>query len=161
MNRLAGQPLPLSAAGYWGGVLRLRLSGTASGVTAARARTGGDLLDEGLWTALREQRLPFFAGEAPLWRLSVPPACAPLPVPGEWLLDWGGAQRWLRTPADPATVREVTAGAGGSATLFRGGDGTTSAFHPLPEPLAALHRRLKTAFDPEGILNPGRLYPDL
>jgi glycolate oxidase FAD binding subunit len=27
--------------------------------------------------------------------------------------------------------------------------------------LLALHRRLKAAFDPKGILNPGRLYPEL
>jgi len=34
-------------------------------------------------------------------------------------------------------------------------------FHPLPAPLMALQRNLKKAFDPAGILNPGRLYAGL
>jgi glycolate oxidase FAD binding subunit len=50
--------------------------------------------------------------------------------------------------------------AGGHATQFRGGD-RRSAFHPLPPALAMIHRRLKAEFDPAGIFNPGRLYPDL
>jgi glycolate oxidase FAD binding subunit len=33
-------------------------------------------------------------------------------------------------------------------------------FQPLPEPLLALHRRLKANFDPQGILNRGRMYPE-
>ena len=44
--------------------------------------------------------------------------------------------------------------------IFRNGDGN-EVFHPLPGPLLALHRRLKQRFDPAGILNPGRMYPDL
>jgi glycolate oxidase FAD binding subunit len=33
-------------------------------------------------------------------------------------------------------------------------------FHPLAPALMKLHRNLKQAFDPAGVLNPGRLYPD-
>jgi glycolate oxidase FAD binding subunit len=32
---------------------------------------------------------------------------------------------------------------------------------PEPPPLAAITRRVKAAFDPHGILNPGRLYAGL
>ncbi|HMN88280.1 MAG TPA: FAD-linked oxidase C-terminal domain-containing protein, partial [Bauldia sp.] len=33
------------------------------------------------------------------------------------------------------------------------------AFEPLAAPLLALSARVKAAFDPKGILNPGRFYP--
>jgi len=161
MNRLAGQPLPLSAACHLDGWLYVRLSGSASGVRAAGETLGGEAAPNDFWARLREHDLPFFAGDAPLWRLSVPPAHPPLALPGTWVLDWGGAQRWLRTGANSAAVRAAAAAAGGHATLFRGGDRDSEVFQPLPTGVAGLHRRLKTAFDPNGILNPGRYYPDL
>jgi glycolate oxidase FAD binding subunit len=34
-------------------------------------------------------------------------------------------------------------------------------FEPQPAPLAALARRVKAAFDPRRILNPGRMATDL
>ena len=48
--------------------------------------------------------------------------------------------------------------AGGHATLFRGGDKAAGVFHPLKPAIFKIHRRLKGAFDPAGILNPGRMY---
>ncbi|MCI0563675.1 MAG: hypothetical protein MN733_34815, partial [Nitrososphaera sp.] len=45
---------------------------------------------------LREQRLPYFLDERPVWRVSAPPAAAPLALTGEWFFDWGGAHR-MRT----------------------------------------------------------------
>jgi glycolate oxidase FAD binding subunit len=160
MNRLAGRPLPLSAAAHWDGRLYLRLSGSASAVAAAARTLGGEPGPDGIWADLREHRLPFFAGEQALWRVSVPPAAAP-GGSGEWLLDWGGAQRWLRSDAPAPTVQAQAVAAGGHASVFRGGDREAAVFQPLPEGLAALHQRLKQAFDPRGILNPGRLYPAL
>jgi glycolate oxidase FAD binding subunit len=47
---------------------------------------------------------------------------------------------------------------GGHATLFRGGDKSAGVFHPLAPAIMKIHRRLKAAFDPAGILNPGRMY---
>ena len=49
---------------------------------------------------------------------------------------------------------------GGHATAFRGGDRSGAVFQPLSAPLATIHRRLKQSFDPAGIFNPGRLYPE-
>ena len=159
MNRWAGRPLPLSAACYADDQLYVRLSGTERGVQAARRLIGGDELPSGdrFWRDLREQRLAFFAGDAPLWRVSVPPAAPPASLAGAWLLDWGGAQRWLRGEQPEAAVREATAAVGGHATLFRGGDRSGEVFHPLASGLLLLHRRLKQAFDPHGLLNPDRL----
>ena len=76
------------------------------------------------------------------------------------LLDWGGAQRWVRTQLPAKQVHAIATAAGGHASLFRGGDRNT-VFQPLPAPLLALHQRLKTSFDPEGILNPGRMYAEI
>ncbi len=163
MNRWGGQPLPVSATCWNDGVLTLRLSGAQAAVAAARAKIGGEEVGnaEAFWRSLREQQAEFFAGDAPLWRLSLPSKTAPLALPGAPLIEWGGALRWLRSEAPAATLREAAARAGGHAALFRGGDRTAGAFQPLPAPLMAIHRNLKRTFDPQGLFNPGRLYPDL
>ena len=163
VNRWAGQPLPISAACHDGERLRLRLSGTEAGVDAARATLGGEVDDQGesWWTDLRERRLPFFAGDDPCWRLAVAAASAQPDLPGSWLIDWGGAQRWLRSDAEPDVVRSAATAAGGHATRIDDpGDGS-SPFQPLPDALLGIHRRLKASLDPNGILNPGRLYAEL
>jgi len=159
-NRWAGQPLPLSACAWSDGILRVRLSGAPPAVDAAKAKLGGDEDAAGarFWSDLREQRLDFFAGDRPLWRLSVPQTAAPLVPEEPQLVDWGGGVRWVRGPLDPFTVRSTVERVGGHATLFRGGDKSVGVFHPLPPALMKIHRRLKAAFDPAGILNPGRMY---
>ena len=159
LNEWAGRPLPLSAAVHEGGRLQLRLSGSESGVEAAAARLGGER-SEGTetWLALRDQRAPFFTDPRPLWRISVPPASPPLRLPGEVLIDWGGALRWTRSEAGPETVREVAGRFGGHAMLFRNGDRKGSVHHPLSPGVERLHRRLKDAFDPRRLLNRGRMY---
>jgi glycolate oxidase FAD binding subunit len=158
------QGLPVTAACHLDGQLLLRLSGTDRGVAAAARRIGGETLDESnrFWEQLRDQQLSFFHTRQPLWRLSVPPAAPLLPLAGSWLLDWGGAQRWLTdTPSGADEVRQVAFQAGGHATLYRHGDRDGEVFQPLPPALLALHRRLKQAFDPSGILNPGHMYAGL
>lgn len=164
MNRWAGQPLPISATAWRDGALGLRLSGPQSALEAAALKLGGERREQGAaaryWSGIREQSDPFFAPGAPLWRLSLPPRTAPIELPGEQLIEWGGALRWLKSKADAATVRAAAAGAGGHATLFRADDKPAGAFAPLSRELARLHRELKSAFDPAGVLNPGRLYPE-
>jgi glycolate oxidase FAD binding subunit len=91
----------------------------------------------------------------------VPPAIGPLDLPGKSLLDWGGAQRWLLSDAPAAQIRAAAAAVGGHATLFRGGDRAGEVFQPLVPAVAALHRNLKAAFDPDGVFNRGRFYADL
>ena len=159
-----GRPLPISAAAHHEGRLRLRLSGTTSGVAAARELLGGDATSDqpAWWAALRDQQLDFFTRPgAALWRLSLPPA-APMPeLAGDWLLDWAGAQRWLRTPEAPEKVRAAAVALGGHAVWYTGRPEGEPFYAPLPAPLLALHRRVKAAFDPLGLFNPGALYPDL
>ncbi|MDP3207553.1 MAG: hypothetical protein Q8M65_00250, partial [Rhodoglobus sp.] len=99
------------------------------------------------------------AAGATLWRLSLPQIVAPLPLSGEQLVEWGGAQRWLCTSTPASLLREAAAAVGGHATLFRGQDKSAGVFAPLAAPLERIHRELKTAFDPDAVFNPGRLYP--
>ena len=160
MNHWAGQPLPLSATCYDGDHLYVRLSGTQRAVESARRRIGGDVLQNAgsFWEGVREHHHGFFTGEALLWRVVVPPATPPLPLPGKQLIEWNGTQRWLSGEMGGATQRHLVVEAGGHVSLFRGGDRKIERFHSLPQALSDLHRRLKRAFDPEGILNPGRMY---
>ncbi|MDP2822018.1 MAG: glycolate oxidase subunit GlcE [Sulfuritalea sp.] len=164
MNRWAGQPLPLAAGSWQDGVLTLRLSGAQAAVASARGKLGGELLADAVaaefWSGLREQIAAFFAGDAPLWRLSLPSVAPPLKLPGPQLIEWGGAQRWLRGDADAAQLRDAAVTAGGHATLFRGGDKAGGVFAPLPPALMEVHRRLKQSFDPYGVFNPGRMYSE-
>ncbi len=169
MNEWAGQPLPVSATCWHGGALTVRLSGAQAAVKAALARMGGEAVPDGaaFWNALRDQQADFFAGAeggaAELWRLSVPSAASALVMRGEQLIEWGGAQRWLRVERGVAEdIRRVAAAAGGHATRYRVesedlGAGV-GAFHPLAPAIARIHQRLKAAFDPEGIFNCGRMY---
>jgi glycolate oxidase FAD binding subunit len=160
VNRWAGLPLPLSATAWQDGHLRVRLSGAATAVAAARSKMGGEeIADAGdYWRDLREHRLAFFTPGVALWRLSVPQTSEPLATPHAQLIEWGGGLRWVSGPLEPLAVRSTVERAGGHATLFRDGDKSVGVFHPLQPALAKIHRRLKDAFDPAGILNPGRMY---
>jgi len=153
------QPLPISAACHLQGWLYLRLEGGEGSVTAAHQRIGGEPLDNAWWEALNEQRLAFFNDPRPLWRLSLPNNTAPLTLVGEQLLDWGGAQRWVKTAQQHHSIRQVCAAAGGHATCYTPGV-TDLPFEPLAPALLRYHRQLKARFDPHGIFNPGRLYPE-
>jgi len=161
LNVWGGQPLPVSGSCWHQGVLMLRLSGAQAAVDAAIASLGGQVVPDaaGFWNDLREQHHAFFAGDLPLWRLSVPSTTGAIVLDGEQLIEWGGAQRWLRAAAgDAETIRGAVRAVGGHATLFRGGDKSAGVFQPLAPAVARIHERLKTAFDPANIFNPGRLF---
>jgi len=158
MNEWAGQPLPVSATTWLDGILQVRLSGARAAVAEAQAKIGGEAVDgAALWHGLREQTDPYFGGDAPLWRLALPSTAPAIDLAGAQLIEWGGAQRWLRSEAPAAEIRARAAACGGHATLFRGGE-RRDVFSPLPAPIAAIHQRLKAEFDPAGIFNRGRMY---
>ena len=161
MNTWAGKPYPITASAHAGSELYVRLSGAEPAVRAARLKLGGEEIVDGAayWDALRDHRLPFFAAR-PLWRLSVKSTTPPLGAGGEQVVEWGGALRWISGSTRPDEVRAAAAQAGGHATLFRGDGASGDVFQPLTLPLQKLHRRLKDTFDPQGILNRGRMYAD-
>jgi len=162
LNAWGGQPWPVSASAWHDGLLQLRLSGAPAAIAAAREAFGGEESEgAGFWESVREQHHAFFGGDAPLWRISVPSTAPPLELGGAQLIEWGGALRWLRTARPAAEVRARAVELGGHATLFRGGERSAGVFTPPSPALLAIHRRLKAEFDPAGILNPGRLLPEL
>jgi glycolate oxidase FAD binding subunit len=108
------------------------------------------------WVQTREVEA-FQREKRPLWRISVPPAAGARlgeVLGGEALYDWAGGLVWLLTEETSATVRAVARSAGGHATCYRGG---APAFEPLDGALGGLTGRVKAAFDPKGVLNPGRM----
>ena len=123
-----------------------------------------------LWAEVRD--VACFAGDLTkaVWRLSAPPAAPAGFLNGlaedlnaDWFADWGGGLVWLSVPPTEAAARAIRAAAescAGHATLVRGPEDLRSAipvFHPPPPPVAALSERLRAQFDPQGVLNPGRM----
>ncbi|HEY2558515.1 MAG TPA: glycolate oxidase subunit GlcE [Caldimonas sp.] len=173
LHAWGGRPLPLDASAWWNGNLIVRLRGSTAAVAEAAATIGGEPIAAAaavaFWQSLRDQTDPFFVAaqeaidhqDATLWRLSLPQTAPLLGLAGDELIEWHGAQRWLATALPAAQVRAAAAAAGGHATAFRARDKAAGAFTPLAPPLRAIHKRLKQAFDPRRILNPGRLYPGL
>jgi glycolate oxidase FAD binding subunit len=180
LHRWGGQPLPLNAS-CWvkddtasdkPDLLFVRLRGAVAAVEAACERmlreVDGRRMDNAQagpdWTACRDQSLPFFNTPAPdlcLWRLSLPQTAPVLNLPYAQLIEWQGAQRWLWAPASAAAeLRAAAAAANGHATLFRASaDGAPGVprFDRQSVALEAITGRLRSAFDPAGIFNPGRM----
>ncbi|MDB5920847.1 MAG: glycolate oxidase subunit GlcE, partial [Massilia sp.] len=161
LNEWGGQPLPISGSCWFDGVMTVRLAGAQAAVDAAVRQFGGEAVVDGpgFWAALREQQHPFFtcAGTDAIWRLSVPSTTSAIVLKGEQLIEWGGAQRWLKAGSDAATARNIRSAVtavGGHATLFRGGDKSVGVFQPLAPAIARIHERLKASFDPSHIFNP-------
>jgi len=166
MNSWASQPLPISASCWANQRLMVRLSGSEAATESALSQLGGHQIPsteaEQFWSSVREQQHAFFQNQPTVWRLSLPSTTPALDLNGQQLIEWGGAQRWLINGTDDAKqLRKTVQAAGGHATLYRGGNKSAGVFQPLPSTLFAIHRRLKSAFDPAGIFNPGRLYPEL
>ena len=127
------------------------------------------------WRAVRDV-MPFAAsgpaGTRDLWRISTAPsegAAVGRTLAGkagaEILYDWAGGLIWAALPtaddAHASLVRATVAAAGGHATLVRAPAAVRAAvevFTPEPGPLAALTSRIRKSFDPQGVLNPGRMW---
>ena len=117
----------------------------------------------------------FQKSSRPLWRISTPTATATKLIAAigrkidvRVLYDWSGGLIWLETPpisdAGAVEIRRTLAEFGGHATLIRAeaqARAIIDVFQPLDPPLMALTTALKRAFDPVGILNPGRMYPGI
>jgi len=158
MNRWAAQPLPISATCHADGVLCVRLSGSRLAVAAAHAKIGGELMPEGqaFWREVREQTLDAFRD--PLWRLSIKSTAAPLALTGAQVIEWNGSLRWVAGELPAREVFEAARRAGGHATRFRAGN--AAPLMHLEPPMLEVHKRLKAAFDPNGIFGPHRLHPE-
>ncbi len=179
LNTWGTQPLPLNAS-CWiqeagKGVLYVRLRGAVAAVEAAIHKMGGQLQNAASgnatvaadWQALRNQNMDFFKlqDNECLWRLSVPDTAPDLQL-GETLVEWHGAQRWVKAPYNEVDrIRGIVNTVGGSAIVFIAtkaiNTSVNSVFSPLKAPLDRIHRELKRQFDPAGIFNRGRMFADM
>jgi glycolate oxidase FAD binding subunit len=162
----------------------LRLEGVAPSVAhrkealAALMKSFGPVavLDEkdskALWISVRQVK-PFATDSArsrPLWRISTAPGkghevAAAITPAAQMFYDWAGGLIWVAMPfedeADANSVRRAVAELGGHATLVRAPASlraSVDVFEPQSAGLAALSKRVKDGFDPQGVLNPGRMW---
>jgi glycolate oxidase FAD binding subunit len=154
--------LPLTAGAWADGRMYLRFEGSPATLDEVERRVGGEVVADApaFWASLREQTHPFFAGEAPLWRCTLPALAPPVDAGSAPLIEWNGPQRWYRGAAG-GSVTGLAAAAGGHATLFRHAPPGAAVFAALAPPLLLLHQGLKRVFDPASVLNPGRMYAEL
>ena len=110
--------------------------------------------------------------ERAIWRLSLAPTQAAVIVAqlsarldARHFYDWGGGLVWLSVAgagdAGAALIRAALATTGGHATLVRAAPDLRASipvFQPLSAPLMKLTAGIKHSLDPDGLLNPGRMY---
>lgn len=163
-NTYAGQPLAISGTTWVDGVAYIRLSGAQEAIDAGVQRIGGDVLNaadaDTLWNSVKEQTHEWFSADKPgnLWRLSIPSTTPVLESLDSVMVEWGGALRWVYSDASESAMRKIASDVGGTANVFRAKGVIGSPFHPLTVPMLRIQQRLKSAFDPAGILNAGRIY---
>ena len=159
INNWVMQGHPIRSSCYHEGRLHVRLSSTASSTSKSRQVMGGEEQDNSLWSDLKQQSHPFFSNNSNLWRLSVPPSTPLFCTDKPQMVEWGGALRWIDNDNEMFSIAKQY---GGHATMYRPGHSSLeNIFQPLPGSLLDIHRRIKHSFDPENILNPGRLYREL
>ena len=145
--------LPVTAVSYWQGKLYVRLQGSATGVDSAAKSIDGDALDEDLaavwWQQVREGKVLQMSPEQVLWRTNVAATDKQVMCAEDCFLNWGGAQRWQLGSGDSGPE---------GAVQYLGGDRNNEVNGTLNSVAQKLQGKLKTAFDPHGVFNPGRLY---
>ena len=121
---------------------------------------GAEAQEPGIWQQLRNLSGAFFDGDGPLWRISAPPGSnlfAELSNIGSCLLDWGGAQYWVKTE-DETQLKALVSNHNACLYAY---DADEPRYFPSLEPaIAALHKQLKLAYDPASVFNRGRMYAE-
>lgn len=134
-----------------------------------------ELLDDAAsiaaWASIRDVA-PMVSDPGAVWRVSVRPSAGPAVIAAvtqafdaNWFMDWGGGLLWIAGPATEATHQAIIAAAGqGAWTLMRAPESLRAAVPVIPPEapaLAGIARKVKAAFDPKSILNPGRMVAGL
>ena len=152
----------LSGAVYDGEHLRLRFSGNRNAIDEAMNFIQFDTFDNSeWWELLRDHQHDFFQSDKNIWRLSIPFNSEPKFIEENFLMDWGGTQYWIASNKAEEEMFELARNYGGHATLFYDKKNTQKRFQPLSNELLNIHKRMKQAFDPKFILNPGKMYAEL
>jgi glycolate oxidase FAD binding subunit len=180
LPKIQAQASQCDYVGAQGSVSALRVEGSGPVVDhhcAALRRDFGGASEElhsansiTLWREIRDLA-PFFDVDTILWRISVPPAhgagvaaSIAIDLPGaNFILDWGGGLVWLSLPADGGAnaekVRRAFQRCGGHATLVRAPEAERRKVQVFEaDGSKALTDEVKRSFDPERVLNPGRMH---
>lgn len=165
MTFLKRQALPISGLVYYLNYLFIRLSGSTNAINKARTKIAGEILDHSKinfsWEQLDNHTLSFFDSTQALWRISIKPNTPVLNIEGKCIYSWAGAERWIISNNNNNDIFERVAQMNGHASLYHFGDRTNEVFQPLSAALLKIHMKLKKSFDPENILNPGKLYSEI
>ncbi|MEW8507815.1 MAG: glycolate oxidase subunit GlcE [Candidatus Thiodiazotropha sp.] len=161
LHKIMIEGIPVTASYSNGQQHKLRVACSEERVKQIQQDHAVEAVDHKIefWQALRDQQLDFFKQTGPLWRLSLPPA-ANIDSRESMLCEWSGGLRWLVSERPDSEIRSMVEKESGHAILFRNGDPDGEIFHPLHPRLADMQKRLKQVFDPEGVFNPGRHYPN-
>jgi len=158
MQRWSNLSLPITGMCHFNdkgqGFLYVRLQGGHSGVEAARVFLGGEQLGpkaaENFWQRLNEGRLVQREHSQILWRWSGANDAPLSAVPNTCLINWAGAQRWVLDESSNSPLKGLE--------QYQGGNRLNEVYGSLSAPQQALQQRIKHAFDPQSILNAGRVY---
>ena len=151
---------PISATYFNRDVLFVRIEGLEKTTKSVLQKIGGEILpsSQTFWKELKDHQTEFFQTERPLWRVIIPNNTPPLSISGESCLEWNGGLRWIKSDEDAQQIISQCHVANGHATLFKAITKPTDCLASIQPKLQKLHLNLKSAFDPQHILNPGRMY---
>lgn len=180
--------LPVTASVWYDNTVSLRLSASEAILKTSHTRLNTFLNDKfpslsnaeadsksaSFWQEIRDHTHPFFTQtDKPIWRLSLPPATQKIsqiddalaqkndtPEPSQ-LIEWGGAQRWVRSRTPANIIHNMAQSHGGYASFFYNKGVDDQTFPALEPALFKIHQQLKNKMDPQGIFNPNKMYQGL
>lgn len=182
------QQLPISASAWYDNKISLRISASET-ITETSHKRLNDFIDakfpslrhaeldtnnESFWEDLRDHKHPFFQQvDKPVWRLSLPPSTESITQIDDvisesndnsepcQLIEWGGAQRWVKTRSPANIIHSVAQSNKGYASFFYKKGIEDQTFAELDPTLFKIHQQLKSKMDTHGIFNPNKIYKGL
>lgn len=160
MNGWTQTQLPVSATYYYNDTLYVRIEGLETTIKKAHKEIGGEALSDShlFWSELKNHQADFFQTDLPLWRIIVPNNTPPLSINNESCMEWNGGLRWIKSDDNPQHIIKQCQAVNGHTTLFKAKSKPDDCIANIHPNLKKLHMNLKSAFDPQRILNPGRMY---
>jgi glycolate oxidase FAD binding subunit len=182
------EQLPVTASVWYNNNISLRLSASDAILKTSHARLDkllntkfptlfpAEVKSKGssFWQALRDHTHPFFTQtDKPIWRLSLPPATKIISqmddalaqkdedIEPSQLIEWGGAQRWIRSRTPANIIHSTAQSHGGYASFFYNKEPNDETFPALEPALFKIHQQLKNKMDPHHIFNPNKMYQGL
>jgi glycolate oxidase FAD binding subunit len=160
MNAWMQTQLPISATYFNNDVLYVRIAGLEKTTKKVHENIGGERFQDSdtFWKNIKDHQADFFQTDLPIWRVIIPSNTPVLSISGESCLEWNGGLRWIKSSEDAQHIINQCQTANGHATLFKAKTKANDCLPSISPKLQNLHLNLKSSFDPNHILNPGRMY---